>query len=331
MLSFLLSKLYGSAVSRRNRRFDSASFQKTKLKIPVISIGNISIGGSGKTPFAKLIAEYLLKTGHKPGIIGSGYGRNSTGEVIVSDGLGNFADVSDSGDEMLMLAKALRVPVLVHNKKYLAAKSIESKFPVDCVIVDDGFQHRWLDRNLEVVLVDESVFNTPDLLPLGRLREPLTSLRRADVVCLMNCEIPPRFEKLIDPERVISAKTVSKEIYLAGNNAYSEKPDNAVIITAIAKPERFRNSVKSAGIFIKKEFTFRDHHSYNKSDINKIIAYCKKSSIKNIITTEKDMVKLEKFSQAFNVESIKIFVLPVEIYINSNEELLIKKINDLFN
>ncbi|MDQ1266970.1 MAG: tetraacyldisaccharide 4-kinase, partial [Bacteroidota bacterium] len=179
-----LSKIYGAAVVWNNKRFDSGSIIPVKCKAPVISIGNISAGGSGKTPFTIMLTKEIIRMGYRPAIVGKGYKRKSRGLKIVSDGIEIFTNPVEAGDEMFMLAERLRVPVIVHDTKAEAALVADNRFKPDVIIIDDGFQHRGLYRDLDIVLLDAASLERPYLLPKGRLREPLSSLNRADIISI---------------------------------------------------------------------------------------------------------------------------------------------------
>jgi len=333
MLLQTLSKIFGMFVKRRNRLFDSEKPIVTFLGIPVISVGNLSVGGTGKTPFTKMLAQSLLRYGYKPAIIGSGYGRKSKGLVVVSDGDRILSNPVECGDEMFMLAESLNVPILVHNKKYKAGITAIENFDIDCIIIDDGFQHRRLNRDSDILLIDSNVFLKPYLIPYGRLREPLESLRRADIICLMNCEVPSNYKGLFPPKKTFHAET--KVLVPRNLNIIEEKPytvpvaKSVIALSAIANPHRFTESLKSKGMNVEKEFFFKDHYYFDEKDIAKVIRCCNENRIEHVLTTEKDAVKLKEFINKFTSSEIFLSVLPIEIEIR-NKELFDELIKPIF-
>src|ERR1700692_3875850 len=179
-----LTGLYGAASALRNTLFDRGILPSRRLEQPVVSVRNVSVGGSGKTPFVIALGELLQARGIRFDVLTRGYHRKSHG-VLVVDPDGNAADF---GDEPLLIARRLGVPVIVGESRYDAGRIAEQKFQAQLHILDDGFQHRSLARDFDIVLVMESDFSDT-LLPSGRLREQVSSLQRADAIVL-----PTRFE-----------------------------------------------------------------------------------------------------------------------------------------
>jgi tetraacyldisaccharide 4'-kinase len=180
----LLAHIFGWFVARRNRTYDQGKRPLIRLQVPVISIGNVSAGGSGKTPVTELVVNLLRSIRRNPAVVARGYKRRGSGIVVVHDGVRIRTDWTKAGDEPFMLATALDVPVVVGPHKGDAAVYAAGSIACDVVVVDDGFQHRDLYRDLDIVLVDTATVADQRLLPAGRLREPLTSIGRADVVVL---------------------------------------------------------------------------------------------------------------------------------------------------
>ena len=321
MLKFL-SEIFGFAVKKRNQLYDSGKIKAVACPVPVFSIGNISVGGSGKTPFARMLCELLLDAGHRPAIVGRGYKRKSKGEVVVSDGVNILSDWQSAGDEMFMLAESLKVPVIVHDKKYLAARSACKLLDIDCIIVDDGFQHRKLKRDLDIVLIDKKTIDMPYLLPYGRLREPLSSLNRADVVCLPNLEYNFKEVALfINPKaQVINFEIQMRTPYLAsGDFQYADinliMNSPCIALTGIANPDRFTTSLENLNIKVVKHFKFPDHHNFSAKDITGIIEFCKGSGLSTIATTEKDKVRLAQHWEGLRNNNIECLIFPIEMKI----------------
>ena len=178
----LISNIYSAAVSVNHRRFDRNPEMQYQCSIPVISIGNLSVGGTGKTPFTAMLTEMLIENSIEPAIIGKGYKRRSQGEFVVRNKHNILGNAIDSGDEMALLAEKLDVPIVINSTKTAAAQSVERLFNVDVIIVDDGFQHRRLHRDLDIVLLDRRTIEEHYVIPHGRLREPAKGLLRADII-----------------------------------------------------------------------------------------------------------------------------------------------------
>lgn len=323
MVTSFLSRVYGKIIKYRNKRYDLEKSKIVRINLPVISVGNLSVGGTGKTPFVQALARDLIAMKRKPAIIGRGYKRDSKGEIIVCDGKKTLVDAETGGDEMVLLADTLKIPVIAHDVKSKAAVTIERKFDVDCLIVDDGFQHRALGRNLDVVLIDKETIDKPYLLPHGRLREPLESLKRADVVCLTGGAVmSEKLKQVANPMAIfIKVKAYQGEPYFLEERVRIPESEirlakaAIVPVSGIAKPGRFVEMLKDAGYKATTILNFPDHHKYDRNDFEKIKRYCDDHKIKYIATTEKDAVKLKFFKDRFEKAEIKVLVFPVNLKI----------------
>jgi|ERR1700692_4292238 len=276
-----LTGLYTAATALRNTMYDRGQLTSRRLDHPVISVGNLSVGGSGKTPFVIALGKLLHSRGITFDVLSRGYGRKTSGVLQVkSDG-----NASDFGDEPLLIAQKLNVPVIVGESRYAAGQFAEQKFPSQLHILDDGFQHRSLYRDFDIVLLSASDL-TDKLLPSGRLREPLSSLQRADAIVL-----PQDFSA---PHQVIAdfvrhkkpAWKVHREITIP---AAVSAP---IVFCGIARPQQFFAQVRAAGITPAAEIEFRDHHSYTESDIARLLTIAAKLSAGSFLTTEKDAINL---------------------------------------
>jgi tetraacyldisaccharide 4'-kinase len=272
----LLSSIYGSVVAARNTLYDRRILRTRRLRGPVISVGNLSVGGSGKTPFVILLGEFFNDRGIHFDVVSRGYGRKSRGTLLVEPG----GLAPQFGDEPLLIARHLQVPVIVGEDRFEAGKFAESKFGPQLHLLDDGFQHRQLHRDFEIVLVTPQDA-TDRLLPAGRLREPLASLRRADAVVLTGgaeAESFPIPGKLIwRLRRGIAAQNV---------------PPRPVVFCGIARPQSFVLQLRTANVEPAAEAFYRDHHAYTERDIRDLLALKVKSEARGFVTTEKDAVNL---------------------------------------
>ncbi|MGZ4858346.1 MAG: tetraacyldisaccharide 4'-kinase [Candidatus Angelobacter sp.] len=272
-----LSAIFGAGVSIRNALYGRRVLQVKKLARPVVSIGNISVGGTGKTPFVIALGQLLTERGITFDVLSRGYGRIST-EIAVVDPNGSPAQF---GDEPLLIAQKLQVPVIVGADRYQAGLLAEKKFSSKLHLLDDGFQHRRLHRDFDIVLLpaeDQKGF----LLPRGRLREPLTALQRADAVVLPD-----------SPERQLPAKNIWRARRVIELPAASGK---MIAFSGIGRPQQFLDGLKSENREIAGAITFRDHHRYEQRDIDRLLALKKQTSADSFVTTEKDVMNLGALS-----------------------------------
>jgi tetraacyldisaccharide 4'-kinase len=288
-----LSAIYGGVVSARNALYDGGFLPTRRLQGAVISVGNLSAGGSGKTPFVLLLGELLAARGIKFDVLSRGYGRKSRGVRLVDPaGL-----PQEFGDEPLLLARKLRVPVIVGEDRYEAGRFAESKFGPQFHLLDDGFQHRALTRDFDIVLVTPQDANDR-LLPAGRLREPLQSLRRADAVVLASGAAAESFP--------LQGKLVWRvRRGIVPNNI----PPRPIVFCGIARPQNFVLQLRAANIEPVAEAFYRDHHAYTEKDIRELLALQQRSDAGGFVTTEKDAVNLGAYLSAL----APLAVVPVKM------------------
>ncbi len=325
MYKNVLSYIYGVIVTRRNNNFDKNPDSLVKLNTPVICIGNLNVGGTGKTPFVQMLTWLLLSNNVKPAIIGLGYKRKSKGTVIVCDGEKILVDARTAGDEMFLLAESLGVPVVVNERKYKAAQIAEEMFKPDVIIVDDGFQHRKLYRDLDILLVDKDTILKPELLPKGRLREPLSSAGRADVICYTTDTYPSKeFSDLISKGTIEIAVDVfeGKPIDLITKRYFNPRQLGSIkksvyAFSGIAKPKRFLSLLKRNRWDVVGSRNFGDHHTFNAKDIKEIIKSALALECKTLVTTEKDATKLAQFADIFNENKMLCVVYPIRLKITN--------------
>ncbi len=272
-----LSALYGAGMALRNALFDRGVLPTLRLEQPVVSVGNISAGGAGKTPFVIALGELLKQRGIIFDVLSRGYGRKSRG-VFVVDPQGT---ASEYGDEPLLIARKLGVPVIVGESRYDAGLAAEQKFSQSRLhLLDDGFQHRGLARNFDIVLMTASDFEDR-LLPAGRLRESLSSLRRADAIVL------PR--ELAVEDQGLRGRPMWR---MTRETLLSAVPQCPIVFCALARPQQFFTQVRATGIVPVAEVVFRDHHAYHERDIQRLLRMRKELGSRGFVTTEKDMVNL---------------------------------------
>lgn len=312
-----------------------------KLYKPVISIGNITWGGSGKTPMTIEVAKYILSLGKMPVILSRGYARKNKEikNVIVRDKDKILSDIENSGDEPYMMAKFVNCPIIIGADRFESA-NLAKQFNPDIFILDDGFQHWKLERNLDIVCINAlNPFGNGMTIPSGILRETKTALKRANIVAVTNCNLANK-DKILDirqeifqitKELPIEVSCQYYEIVNMYNNSkvqdfnYFRTNNTFVVVSAIGSPDNFVNTVINLGLKIKEEVIFSDHHKYQKKDITEILN--KLSGNEKIITTAKDAVKM---SEVVDVKmQQKIYVLNILLTFNNGREVFEEEINSL--
>jgi len=279
----------------------------TSRRAPVVSIGNLAMGGRGKTPVAALVARLLLAAGEKPAILSRGYRRRHPvdGVVIVSDGQHLVADLDRSGDEPLLMARlAPGAAVLVHEQRAMAAAVAERVIGSTVHVLDDGFQHTSLIRDIDIVIV------TPDdlagrRLPLGRLRSPVSALANADAVIVDRSTGDARAEvarlvsddaRVFELERVLGAPLpLEPDRGWPGElreSADSAKARRVVAFAGIAGPDRFADTLRASGWDVAELVAFPDHHRYERKDLDRVATAVSSTGAVGALTTEKDAMRL---------------------------------------
>lgn len=329
----VLSGLYGWVVGRRNRRFDEGRMTGVRVSVPVISVGNLSVGGTGKTPFVHYVVRELLGLGKRAAVVSRGYGRKSHGQVIVSDGSRVLASVQEAGDEVLLHAETLPVPVIADADRVAGAQAAIKHFQVDAIVLDDGFQHRRLARDCDIVLLDRPTLDRPVLLPVGRLREPLSALTRAHVLCgvggVSQADIP---EVYCRTALCIEARTVAGVMTDVQSHETVEPEHVGVplVVSGIARPERFYASLAERGFSTEQRLSFADHYEYRIRDVETMLRLCHLHGCTSIVTTGKDAVKLRDFIPEFEKQGVRMLVLPIETVLATGHEQFQQVLATLF-
>jgi tetraacyldisaccharide 4'-kinase len=288
----MISTLYAAAVRRRREHFARSPELRRRLRHPVISVGNLAVGGRGKTPIVAHVARLLLEAGERPAILSRGYGRSepADGVVIVSDPSGIRADLPRAGDEPLMLARRLPgVSVLVCEDRYLAGRLAEHRLGTTVHILDDGLQHLQLDRDVEIVLVGRDDVTRPVTLPAGRLREPLDTLVVADAILA---------EQGVEIETAGVPAPIFRITRRLGQPVCGDRPCPAgpvFAVAGIAAPAAFFDQLRAAGVQVAGTRVFRDHHRYSRRDVQAIVDAARAAGAASVLTTEKDFVRLLPF------------------------------------
>lgn len=314
----LLEPLYAAVIRRRNRAFDTGLQASVALDRPVVSVGNITVGGTGKTPLVARLCQELLKGGHKPAVLTRGY-RSQHGQ---------------KGDEQRLLEMFLgrAVPVEANPDRVQGARAVLARRPdVDLFVLDDGFQHRRVRRAVDLVLIDATrPFGFERLLPRGLLREPLESLARASAILITRgtlaggaavAEIRARVKRYT--EAPIFEASFASDGYLDAAEAPLEQipGGKAVAVCGIGNPEAFVASLRSSGIDVTRVLAFDDHHAYTPADVSRIESAARQTA-SPVLTTGKDWVKLAPLWPATLNGQLYIAQQRVEFVTGDAERLL---------
>ncbi len=321
MLS-LVSAIYGKVADVRNTLYDKGVFESHDLGARVISIGNITTGGTGKTPLVAYVANILAERGETVCILTRGYGRRDPkSRVLVSDGENILATAAESGDEPFELANKLlgKAIVIADGDRVAAAEWAKRKFGVTVFVLDDGFQHRKARRDVDIVCIDATNPFGGKMLPAGRLREPLHNLSRADVVLITRSDLVEDISNLkfeiskwaSDAVAFVSKNRIVRIVGLKEFNAKLQRPQSeekeeaidgmgtgsigsrpAFAFCGLGNPENFFELLRRNEIAVMGSMAFRDHHNYTQRDIDNIQTKARNAGAEVLMTTAKDAVKL---------------------------------------
>jgi tetraacyldisaccharide 4'-kinase len=322
-----LSKIYGVITRARAALYERGAFRTLKLARPVISIGNITTGGTGKTPLVEWVTRVVVASGKKVCILTRGYGRkNPDQRVLVSDGTTVFSKPSEAGDEPYLLANNLVgvAAVISDANRVSAGQGAIKHLATDCFVLDDGFQHFQLARDLNIVTIDATnPWGGRQMLPFGRLREPLTGLKRADCVVLTRCEqvadvrkILSEIAQLSGDRPVFHSRMRTRRIaHLKDSESVASVSNPVAAFCAVGNPQSFFAHLRSNGYELVLQESFPDHHIYAEGDVERLVSLGKQAGASCLITTAKDAVKLRPFNF-----SIPCYSLEIEIEIENKEE-----------
>ena len=326
---FSASILYSGIIRLRNLFYQTGLFKVRKLGCRVISVGNITVGGTGKTPMVIMLANLLKEKGYRPAILSRGYrGKKKRRVNVVSDGKYILSGPDEAGDEPVLIAKFVKnIPVITGKDRYLTGKYAIKHFGADVLILDDAFQHRSLFRDIDIVLLDnQKPFGNGFVIPRGELREPASALRRADIIVLTGTG-----------ETVISGKWSGARGEWSGTHIFEacRKPrallkgeagdtyplehlhgKKILAFAGIAGPDSFKKTIAFAGGEVIAFISFPDHHVYTQDDVIKIQKAALQSSAQIILTTEKDGIKLIDFPDFLR----DIYLLRIEMEISPSQE-----------
>lgn len=316
-----LSASYATVARARRAWYERRPERRRQLGCPVVSVGNLTVGGSGKTPVVAAVAELLREAGYAPAILSRGYRRRSSdGVVVVSDRERVLVDVEASGDEPQMLARRLPgVPVLVSADRALAGTLAQRRFGADVLVLDDGFQHLGVARAVDLLLMTQTDFQE-GVLPTGRLREPLDAARRAHAILVPagagEAADLARRAGVADGFTVRSTFEPLRRVSPFGAPLLTQ-PRRVIAVAAIARPQRFFDALRELGYDVAKEIAFRDHHWFTQADVTRIEADPSTASTDAIVMTEKDAVRWGALSgvDGLSASSVLTTYLPMRVHV----------------
>ena len=328
-----LSPLYSFIMTTRGSFYRKGLMKQHRLKVPVVSVGNLVLGGTGKTPLVQYIARLLQQQGGKPAVLSRGYKGSATGSInVVSNPDAILLEASEAGDEPRLLAEKLPgIPVITGKKRFLTGRFAIDSFGADILILDDGFQHLALQRDLDLVLFNASKgLGNGHVLPGGELRESLSGLKRADAFIISNVDTPQKdnvpefisFLKARFPEIPLFTSSYQPEnVLLRIDNAKNATISHEVAgkiplygFCGIAVPASFKMTLEKNGMKLKGFQNFPDHHDYSTSDIRSLLDDARTSGAEGLITTEKDWVKLRSLFP----QEMPLLVQPVQLCFSEN-------------
>lgn len=327
----LLGTIYGVGVELRNALYDRGVLKSHSLGARTISIGNITTGGTGKTPLVAYVAEILAEAGEKVCILTRGYGRQSSGRVLVSDGENVLVDARTGGDEPVELAGKLlgKAIVIADADRVSAAAWAKEKFSSTVFVLDDGFQHRRAKRDLDIVCIDATdPFGNEKMLPAGRLREPIENLRRADAIVLTRTNL---VDDLTPLQAKIEILCPGVPVFLSRTELASEESGSSVALLdlglsafafcAIGNPEAFFEAIRRRGYSLVGTRAFPDHYYYTEKDLSELENEAHECGAHVLLTTAKDTVKLDELPLRSDAREFSVLCYRAEVQTEiENEE-----------
>lgn len=297
-----LVPLYAAGLAFKNRRYDSGESLVQRLQSPVISVGNLSVGGAGKTPVVTRLLELLREDGIAADVLSRGYKRSTQQIERVSPD----SSASRYGDEPLLIARLTGAPVYVGPSRYKAGLLAErGNQPSRLHILDDGFQHRQLARALDIVVLHSSDFREW-LLPAGRLREPLAALRRAHIF-ILRAE-----DRALESE--LRRSNLHQPIWIMRRELIPPACKSAIVFCGIARPKEFFQSLVAKGVSLSASAAFPDHHSWRSRDIDHLLAIQRQHTAEAFVTTEKDAIRLSPEQRARLESAAPLLTAPLRVH-----------------
>ncbi len=332
------SWLFAVIVRIRNWCYDAGILPVQQVSVPVVSVGNMTTGGTGKTPLIEYLIRTLTEMGKTVAVVSRGYGRSTYGTQIVSDGKTLLGNASTAGDEPWQIARKFPgVAVIVDEKKVRAAQ-LASRYAVNVILLDDGFQHRALKRDMDIVVLDSTKdVRSMRVLPAGHRREPMSSLKRATMLAFSRCSQPgrthPEYSRYTNAPSLCMNAVPKKLISFSGNQTLQLtgcQGKSCVAFAGIGNPTSFEATLKNIGFTVMEFVEYPDHHRYSESDIAAIGEKVKRLRPDILITTEKDAMRLLPHHKQNGDSLAHLFYLTIEQEIIRGESLLRQSLETLF-
>jgi len=319
---------YRGLLGAREWLYGRGILKSRALPCRVVSIGNLTVGGTGKTPAVEVAVQTLAALGHRPAVVSRGYGRSTRGIQIVADAASIRLDPEESGDEPFLLARRLPgIPVVVGSNRHDAARVAIERFGATAIVLDDAFQHRTLRKDLEIVMARaRRPWGNGRLLPAGPLREPLASLARADLIVATGApglaaarEVVDAVEEHAPRVPVLTATLVPSECWEAGRMRSVRLAElggkRLAAFAGIAVPAAFAETLRSTGGVVEELVEFADHHWYSTDDVTRLDARAGELGVEALITTEKDWVRLRRL----RLPRRPLYVLSIRLVLQTGE------------
>ena len=320
---------YRGLLGARDWLYTRGLLHSHALDCPVVSIGNLTVGGTGKTPAVELAVRTLVDLGHRPGVLSRGYGRRGSGVQVVADAASIRLDADEAGDEPFLLARRLPgVPVVVGPNRYEAGRLARARFGITAAVLDDGFQHRTLARNLEIIMARAvTPWGNGRLLPGGPLREPLDGLGRANLIVATGArsledapEVTATVARIAPAVPVLTAVHVPTECFESRAMQFVPVSELAgarvVAFAGIGSPTGFRRTLGETAVVVVHFEEFADHHWYTRDDLERLQRRAAEARAHGLVTTEKDWVRL----RALPALKRPLYVLSVRLALTSGED-----------
>lgn len=340
---FPVAGLYDAVTFFRNKAFDIGILKTEKVPVPVIAVGNLTAGGTGKTPVVEYLVALLMRRGRRVAVLSRGYGRSTRGVVVVSDGERVLVTAGEGGDEAVQVARKFPgAVVIVAERRVKAARRAVGEFGAEVLLLDDAYQHRYLHRDCNILVIDASKDLRLELpLPAGRRREPLAGIRRADAIVWVGgggatlSDLGGLVRRWFDGPMVRAAVDVREIVHAGlgerrGPGALSTR--RVLAFSGIGNPGRFAETVAGTGAELAGWVTFPDHHRYGREDIEGLLETFRTSHGDLLVTTEKDAIRMladEEIRENF-LRQFPVWYLSIAVRMTEGEETLHEIVEKLF-
>jgi tetraacyldisaccharide 4'-kinase len=325
LLALPFAPLYWAAVAIRNALFDLGAFKSRRVGAPVVAVGNLTTGGSGKTPTTTYVLELLRRNGVRAGALSRGYGRSTRGYRPVSDGARTYGDVTHSGDEMWQIAAETGAPAAVCEDRVEGAERLIAETGVEAIVLDDAFQHRWIARDVNLLVIERRLLRPETRLrrlpfPTGDMREPFSSAKRADAIVVNHKfaerdRLTEKWRRRFEPTPIFYAHYEAIGFVDVKTNRFYDKSEfyeeRGLIVGGLAYPRSFVRALATMRVETGNRLFFRDHKDYDAGDVEEIRKKFYATNAHSVLTTQKDAVKLARFSD--ELDDVPIFYLKIEM------------------